>query len=166
MKYARTVRGFTLIELLVVIAIIGILSAVVLASLNSARTKGNDASVKANLHTVQTQSAIYSNEHNNTYGVFDNGSGGPADCPLPGATTGTIFDDSTVASAIKAALNNTNGGTAKCIATNTNYAVAVSRPTGPVPPSTYWCVDDNTHNCGVNSNALVGSTCGTCDSVN
>lgn len=57
-------RGFTLIELLVVIAIIGVLSSVVLASLNTARTKGNDAQRVANLKSVQTALELYYSTHN------------------------------------------------------------------------------------------------------
>ncbi len=45
-------RGFTLIELLVVISIIGLLSSVVLASLNTARSKARDAKTLEDIHQI------------------------------------------------------------------------------------------------------------------
>jgi type II secretion system protein G len=55
----RNERGFTLIELLVVIAIIGVLSSVVLASLNSARAKGRDAFRRASMKQLQVALEMY-----------------------------------------------------------------------------------------------------------
>jgi len=59
-------KGFTLIELLVVIAIIGILSSVVLASLNSAREKSRDAKRISDVKQLQLALEL-SYDTNNAY---------------------------------------------------------------------------------------------------
>lgn len=74
----KTQRGFTLIELLVVIAIIGILSSVVLASLNSARKKGRDARRVADVKQIQLALELY----------YDANQSYPAGTALTGLTTG------------------------------------------------------------------------------
>ncbi len=56
-------KGFTLIELLVVIAIIGILSSVVLASLNSARRKARDARRISDMGQLQLALEMYYNDN-------------------------------------------------------------------------------------------------------
>jgi general secretion pathway protein G len=58
-KTGESSRGFTLIELLVVIAIIGILSSVVLASLNSARTKARDTRRISDIKQIQIALELY-----------------------------------------------------------------------------------------------------------
>ncbi len=81
-KRKQNNRAFTLIELLVVVAIIGILSSVVLASLNSAREKSNVALIKSTLKQLYAQAQINFTENGSF--VNSNPSNTDLTCTGPG----------------------------------------------------------------------------------
>lgn len=56
-------KGFTLIELLVVISIIGLLSSIVLASLESAKEKARDAKRMQDINAIRTALELHYNDH-------------------------------------------------------------------------------------------------------
>jgi prepilin-type N-terminal cleavage/methylation domain-containing protein len=111
-------KGFTLIELLVVIAIIGILSSVVLASLNTARGKGANAAVKSNLNNIRAQAEIYYDTNGNYTAVCS---------------------DANMSKGVTAA-GTAGGGSGVC-----NGAAAAWAASAPLKAaegtSNYWCVD-------------------------
>ncbi len=65
-KYKNN-RAFTLIELLIVIAIIGVISSIVLSSLNTSRNRANDAKRISSIKQVQTALEAYYNDNNSQY---------------------------------------------------------------------------------------------------
>ncbi len=111
-------KGFTLIELLVVIAIIGILSSVVLGSLNTARDKGANAAAKSNLNNARTQSEIYYDSNSRTYTNF---------CSSGTGNAATIVS----------AASNVAGVTAECADTSNMWAIEVQLKNS----EGYYCVD-------------------------
>jgi prepilin-type N-terminal cleavage/methylation domain-containing protein len=142
-------KGFTLIELLVVIAIIGILSSVVLASLNSARGKGSDAAIKMNLSNVRAQAEL---SYDNANGSYANVC---ADTTIVNAMNGAKSN-----SGATNALNTTIGtagsaSTVTCHASSTAWGIE-----SPLKTAGFFCVDST----GISS-STAGSTLGANDAA-
>ncbi len=77
--------GFTLIELLVVISIIGILTTLVAANLNSARSRARDTARKSDVRNIATALRLYFNDWNK----YPPGAGTIGGCGTGGATQPT-----------------------------------------------------------------------------
>lgn len=68
---SKLTKGFTLIELLVVIAIIGILSAVVVVSINSARDKSKAVFIKSSLKSLYSEAEIFYTQNGTYAGLYN-----------------------------------------------------------------------------------------------
>ncbi len=145
-------RGFTLIELLVVIAIIGILSSVVLASLNTARSKGNDAAIMSDVDGIRTQAQLYFNTNGNYGPVL---TGVESNC----AAVDNLFADPTVKNQIAGATKANAGAGMVCnvSADGKSYAVSAALV---ATPSTFYCVDNT--GTGTTTGAALSATATSC----
>lgn len=128
----RGQKGFTLIELLVVIAIIGIISSVVLVSLNSARNKGKDGSIKGSMSEIRSAAEIDYDTNGNYSAVCAEAGGAAGNSTL--SATGDYAKLNTAVSGL-------NGGTnVVCNESAGSAAFAAWTPLAS-SGSTYWCVD-------------------------
>jgi len=146
MKKINYKQGFTLIELLVVIAIIGILSTIVLGSLSTARSQGEDAAIKSTLNNMRAQAELYYVSNTTTPNTY-----GPAatqcdvttpsahifNSPTPGLSI--LINDLKSKLGLTTVTSDTDS-TLRCQNTSTAWVIVAKLKTGT---NQYACVDSS-----------------------
>ena len=150
-------KGFTLIELLVVIAIIGILSSVVLASLNSARAKGKDTRIMSDVREIR--SVLEGDYNGSIYNLW--GSANNIGVSVATTSTGNYLN-------INTAYNDAlvNGGAINFVGTTNGITGAITTPNttayaiyGKLNSGGYFCVSSVGKNVQSTSSNTLSVTC-------
>jgi prepilin-type N-terminal cleavage/methylation domain-containing protein len=142
-------KGFTLIELLVVIAIIGILSAVVLASLSTARNKAKAASAVGSVSAMRAQAELGNNS-----GAYI----------VSMCTINTSVTPGGLLELLTAANNQAGTGKATCVEATDKFSwesVVDLTGIGGSGANSYFCVDSSgyaSYRATTASSTAVGST--------
>jgi len=141
MKIFYQKQGFTLVELLVVVAIIALLASILIANINTGRSKAKNNVIKENTYSLKLAAELTYDENNSYEAV----------CTETGDSPANDIGSSGNFLRIRTAINN-NGGTTtgNCYDSATKWcAEATDMPYN----SEDWCVDSagyagSTDNCG------------------
>ena len=138
MKAKHDQRGFTLLELLVVITIIGMLAAIVFASLTTSRNKGADANIKSDLKNAMAQAQLFYDLGGSSYsgvcalsGTYNVGSMVNAAEKTYNQGTPTVYGNGTAST----------WNTAQCHDSQGAWAAVVPLRSSVNGATVAWCVD-------------------------
>lgn len=141
-------KGFTLIELLVVISIVGLLSSIVLVSLNSARLKAREASRQATINQIILAFKSYQATNGSYPAAYNSVANGGMECLSDPDQCGTWGNNGVNGNYYSVAVGSVNDLLRPYIKTFVNDPAASSRASSDLWCAYFWYIDGSPNSNG------------------